>query len=81
MNNNPMNNNNQQQQQHQQQQQQRGGWGQNNNRGGNQMMGRNGPMGGSVRMRPQQVRIDIMFVLFEIVLMKFMYFRTIVKMV
>ena len=56
MNNNPMNNNNQQQQQ---QQQQRGGWGQNNNRGGNQMMGRNGPMGGSVRMRPQQVRISM----------------------
>lgn len=62
MNNNPMNNNNQQQQQ----QQQRGGWGQNNNRGGNQIMGRNGPMGGSVRMRPQQVGIDILFAFFEI---------------
>lgn len=76
MNNNPMNNNNQQQQQ-----QQRGGWGQNNNRGGNQMMGRNGPMGGSVRMRPQQVKINILSALLDIFLMKLIYSRTIVKMV
>lgn len=75
MNNNPMNNNNQQQQQ------QRGGWGQNNNRGGNQMMGRNGPMGGSVRMRPQQVEINRFGAMLDIFLMKLLYSRTIVKMV